>query len=104
LDQNADPGGLRWLGALHPSALVPHLLPVGGLLALFNRFSLFHLRFNPKECVERNLCRSRYPMGVNVDQKFNVSDCIRCLECSTCGALEPCFAVPKDSSKRALSK
>ena len=78
--------------------------PLGGLLALFNRFSLFHLRFNPKECVECNLCRSRCPMGVNVDQKVNVSGCIRCLECSTCGALEPCFAVPKDSSKPALPK
>ena len=37
--------------------------PLGGLLALFNRFSLFHLRFNPQECVECNLCRSRCPDG-----------------------------------------
>jgi ferredoxin-type protein NapH len=70
--------------------------PLGGLLALCNRFSLFHLRFNPKECVECNLCRSRCHMGVKVDQNVNVSGCIRCLECSTCGALEPCFAFPKD--------
>ena len=73
--------------------------PLGGLLALFNRFSLFHLRFNVRECVECNLCRSRCAMGVNVDQKVNVSGCIRCLECSTCGALEPCFALPKESTK-----
>ena len=69
--------------------------PLGGLLALFNRFSLFHLRFNAKECVECNLCRSRCSMGVKVDQAVNVSGCIRCLECTTCGALEPCFALPK---------
>jgi polyferredoxin len=75
--------------------------PLGGLLALFNRFSLFHLRFKPSECVECNLCRSRCPMGVNVDQKVNVSGCIRCLECSTCGALEPCFAVPKETAPPA---
>ena len=69
--------------------------PLGGLLALFNRFSLFHLRFKAKECVECNLCRSRCSMGVKVDQKVNVTGCIRCLECTTCGAIEPCLATPK---------
>ncbi len=72
--------------------------PLGGLLALFNRFSLFHLRFNPKECVECNLCRSRCSMGVKVDEKVNVTGCIRCLECATCGALEPGFALPQKSA------
>ena len=74
--------------------------PLGGLLALFNRFSLFHLRFNPKECVECNLCRSRCSMGVKVDQAVNVTGCIRCLECTTCGALEPAFALPKKDSEQ----
>jgi polyferredoxin len=73
--------------------------PLGGLLALFNRFSLFHLRFNPKECVSCNLCRSRCSMGVKVDQKVNVSGCIRCLECTTCGAIEPCFSLPEKSAE-----
>jgi ferredoxin-type protein NapH len=73
--------------------------PLGGFLSLFNRFSLFHLRFNPKECVECNLCRSRCQMGVKVDVKVNVSGCVRCLECATCGALEPCFAFPQESAK-----
>jgi polyferredoxin len=68
--------------------------PLGGLLALFNRFSLFHLRFNAKECIECNLCRSRCSMGVKVDQAVNVTGCIRCLECAKCGALEPAFAWP----------
>jgi ferredoxin-type protein NapH len=76
------------------------LCPLGGLLALFNRFSLFHLRFNAKECLECNLCRSRCPMGVKVDVKVNVSGCIRCLECTACGAIEPCFALPKDNQPR----
>ncbi len=70
------------------------LCPLGGLLALGNRFSLFHLRFNSKQCIECNLCRSRCSMGVKVDQKVNVSGCIRCLECAKCGAIEPCFALP----------
>jgi ferredoxin-type protein NapH len=78
--------------------------PLGGLLALFNRFSLFHLRFNAKECVECNLCRSRCSMGVKVDQAVNVAGCIRCLECTTCGALEPGFALPKSEKAASSSK
>jgi polyferredoxin len=77
------------------------LCPLGGLLALFNRFSLFHLRFKAKECVECNLCRSRCSMGVHVDEKVNVAGCIRCLECTSCGAIEPCFALPHRSPEPA---
>jgi polyferredoxin len=44
------------------------LCPLGGFLALFNRVSLY--------------------------QRVNVAGCIRCLECTTCGALEPALAVP----------
>lgn len=76
--------------------------PLGGFLALFNRFSVFHLRFNPKECIECNLCRSRCSMGVKVDQKVNVSGCIRCLECTQCGALEPCFALPGKKPEKCV--
>jgi ferredoxin-type protein NapH len=72
--------------------------PLGGLLALFNRFSLFHLRFKAQECVECNLCRSRCSMGVKVDRAVNVTGCIRCLECAKCGALEPAFAWPGKNS------
>jgi ferredoxin-type protein NapH len=77
--------------------------PLGGFLALFNRFSLFHLRFSARECVECNLCRSRCSMGVKVDQQVNVSGCIRCLECTTCGALQPGFARPQESAAPAAT-
>jgi polyferredoxin len=70
------------------------LCPLGGFLALFNRVSLFHLRFRPEHCVECNLCRSRCSVGVKVDERVNTSGCIRCLECTTCGALEPALALP----------
>lgn len=63
--------------------------PLGGLLALFNRFSLFHLRFDPQPCVQCNTCRSRCAMGVKVDERVNTTGCIRCLECTTCGSLQP---------------
>jgi ferredoxin-type protein NapH len=77
------------------------LCPLGAILAMFNRFSLFHLRFNAKQCTECSLCRSRCAMGVKVDEAVNVSGCIRCLDCTKCGALEPAFAWP---GKVALSR
>jgi hypothetical protein len=40
-------------------------------------------------------------MGVKVDQQVNVSGCIRCLECTTCGAIEPCFARPSGTGGEA---
>lgn len=72
--------------------------PLGGVLALFNRWSFFHLRYNPQACIECNLCRSRCSMGVHLDQKVNVTGCIRCLECATCGALEPAFGDTREKA------
>ncbi len=71
--------------------------PLGGFLALFNRFSLFHLRYRAPECTECNTCRSRCSVGVNLDRKVNVTGCVRCLECVTCGAFTPAFARPTES-------
>lgn len=78
--------------------------PLGGFLALFNRISLFHLRFKSNACTECNLCRSRCSMGVKVDQKVNVSGCIRCLECTTCGAIKPGFALPSNTPEKPGSQ
>ena len=66
--------------------------PLGGFLALFNRFSLFHLRFTSQDCTECNTCRSRCAMGVEVDKKVNSARCVRCTECVTCGAIAPSLA------------
>ena len=73
------------------------ICPLGGLLALFNRVSLFHLRFKASECVECSLCRTRCPVGVKLDLTANATDCVRCLECVACGAIEPALALPGDN-------
>ncbi len=75
--------------------------PLGGFLALFNRFSLFHLQFKGSECKECNLCRSHCAVGVKVDEKINVTGCIRCLECTRCGAVDPAFALPEKAAEQA---
>lgn len=106
--------GGEWLMSWHKSAILAAFLvaavliqrpwcrvfcPLGGLLALFNRFSLFHLRFKQEACVECNLCRSRCSVGVKLDQQVNVPGCVRCLECTTCGAIEPAFALPRQEPR-----
>jgi polyferredoxin len=75
------------------------LCPLGGFFALFNRISLFHLHFKAANCTQCNLCRSRCPVGVAVDKRINVATCIRCLECTTCGAIEPALARPQEKTK-----
>ena len=63
--------------------------PLGGFLALFNRVSVFHLRFDSRTCTECNLCRSRCEMDVPVEKTVNNRHCIRCMECTACGAIHP---------------
>lgn len=70
------------------------LCPLGGFLGLFNPVSVFHLRFDRRACTECNTCRSRCPMGVKVEKKTNVSNCIRCMECTSCGAILPAADLP----------
>jgi ferredoxin-type protein NapH len=88
------------LGLFLAAAVLVHrpwcrvLCPLGGLLSLFNRFSLFHLRFNTSACSECSLCRSRCPVGVKLDLDANARECVRCLECTRCGAITPAFALP----------
>ena len=92
--ENGDPG--RFIGAAivvdRPWCRI--FCPLGGWLALFNRWSLFHLRFTASACSECNLCRTRCRFGVKVDEQVNVPGCVRCLECTACGAIQPALALP----------
>jgi ferredoxin-type protein NapH len=63
--------------------------PLGGFLALFNKVSVFHLRFKKTGCSECNSCRSRCSFDVKLDLDANARDCVRCLECVSCDAIEP---------------
>ena len=63
------------------------LCPLGGIFALFNRFSLLFVRFRASQCTECNLCRSHCDYGVKVDETINNASCIRCLDCTACSAI-----------------
>lgn len=61
--------------------------PLGAIYSLFNRFSLFFLRFHPDRCTSCNLCHKECKVGLKPDEHANDSRCIRCLDCTECGAL-----------------
>ncbi len=61
--------------------------PLGGIFAIFNRFSLLYLHYNAPKCTECNLCRSRCKYDVKLDKSINNASCIRCMECTNCPAI-----------------
>lgn len=63
------------------------LCPLGGVLALMNRLSLFRLRVDPVRCTRCNLCRRRCPVQEPPVERPDSHRCIRCLECVGCGAI-----------------
>lgn len=77
--------------------------PLGGFLSLFNHISVLHLRFEHKACTQCNTCRSRCAYGVELDIAVNTPRCLRCLECTTCGAISPTLAGPTAGKQNAAT-
>jgi len=65
------------------------LCPLGGLLTLGNRWSLFRLRWDLARCNHCGKCARDCPYGVELPERLNSAQCLRCLECTDekCGAL-----------------
>ena len=59
--------------------------PLGAILGLFNRFSVFFMRINADKCNDCNLCHSLCNYGIYPDKNADDSQCTRCLECTKCG-------------------
>lgn len=55
--------------------------PLGAIYSLFNRASLFKLRFAPERCSECGLCTPSCPMELSLPGELDSLDCIRCREC-----------------------
>ncbi|WP_456416018.1 4Fe-4S binding protein [Methanocaldococcus sp.] len=71
------------LGFIYPRFFCRYVCPVGALLSIFSKISIFKLRLNKDKCVGCKLCERKCPMQikiVNVD-KINQMECVRCFEC-----------------------
>ncbi len=94
-------GGFTWANPVKVTILVLVLLamlvkwrpwcrilcPLGGIFGLFNRGSLLMLRYNRHVCTNCGACESLCKYGVVPSQGVNSSQCLRCLECTTCKAI-----------------
>lgn len=63
------------------------LCPLGAIFAVFNRASVFVLRFRSDACKTCGQCGKMCRYGVLPDTTVNNGRCIRCLECTRCSAL-----------------
>lgn len=62
-----------------------YICPLGAVLAIFNKFSLFKLKINKFQCTQCGRCQQECPMGIDPVTAERDVECIRCLECmDTC--------------------
>lgn len=61
--------------------------PLGAIFGSFNRVSLFFLRYHPGRCDSCGACHRQCRYGLMPDRRANDPRCIRCLECTRCGAI-----------------
>jgi len=58
------------------------LCPLGAILALFNRISLFRVRLTQSECTNCGRCAKMCPVEIDPVGQMNSSECVRCLDCT----------------------
>lgn len=62
-----------------------NVCPVGAVLGLISRFSLYKIRINPDNCVACGLCAQKCPAGcIDVkNKKVSNETCLKCFRCLT---------------------
>jgi len=58
-----------------------YLCPMGALLSLFNRISLFRLKLDKTKCSGCAACSSACPMGIEPHTQYDNHNCIKCGRC-----------------------
>ena len=61
--------------------------PLGAIYGLFNRISFFFVRIRPEACNDCDLCRKLCRYRDESERRAPADRCVRCLECSGCGAI-----------------
>ena len=73
------------------------LCPLGAIYSVFNRFSYFHLDV-ADSCNNCNRCQDICPVDLKVYEEPNSTECIRCLECTTCESVNFCAGKKKEQT------
>lgn len=77
-----------WLCVRHGRLYCNTLCPVGALLGLFARFSLFRIEIDPDSCMDCRLCEGECKAGC-IDLQEKRVDLSRCVACYNCLAACP---------------
>lgn len=77
------------------------MCPVGALVAVANKFSIFTIRIDPAKCTHCGKCDKSCPMGVPVENssrtKRSVNRHTECIECLKCEEVCPVNAIANNS-------
>jgi polyferredoxin len=57
--------------------------PLGAILGLFNKASLFRMTVDEAICIRCNSCERGCPVDIKVYETPNSPECVRCLKCKT---------------------
>ena len=77
-----------WLSARHGRLYCNTLCPVGALLGLFSKISMFRIRISPDACESCRQCQRVCKAGC-IDLKARTVDVSRCVACFNCLAVCP---------------
>ncbi|MEN6312259.1 MAG: 4Fe-4S binding protein [Acidobacteriota bacterium] len=55
--------------------------PLGAILGLFNKASLFRMAVDGEKCTRCERCRKDCPVEIGIYESANSPDCVRCLKC-----------------------
>lgn len=59
--------------------------PLGAILGLFNKASLFRMAVDDEKCTRCDQCLKDCPVGIRIYESPGTPDCVRCLKCvSSC--------------------
>jgi len=80
--------------------------PLGAILGLFNKVSLFGMSVDDEKCTRCNKCLKDCPVDIKVYESPNSPECVRCLKCKTVcpyGAVDYEFIKKKTEPKEQTS-
>ncbi|MGA7160288.1 MAG: 4Fe-4S dicluster domain-containing protein [Bacteroidota bacterium] len=91
--------GLFWLSYYHGRFFCNTLCPVGGVLSLVSRFSIFHITIQNDQCIDCGLCERvcRARCIDSTKRQIDFAACVGCFDCiSSCPTLGMKYAHRKN--------
>jgi polyferredoxin len=77
------------------------MCPVGALVAITNKFSLFSMKLSADKCIHCHKCDRSCPMDVAVEKcttsRNKINRDLECIECLTCEGVCPTTAITNNS-------